>query len=129
MGTTIGNGQFNNAATKQPQEERKSSAKRKQDLENVQDYTDREYKRYHFLPNVNDTIPEEIKQQSEKERREEDLSLYSHYRDDKTVVQTKDGGLGYFVISAEWIKLWRDFVNKKGGMPGPVENKPIADYI
>ena len=45
------------------------------------------------------------------------------------MVQTKDGGLGYYVISADWIKKWRDFVNKRGNMPGPVENKPIAEYI
>ena len=33
------------------------------------------------------------------------------------------------MVAAEWIRRWRNFVNKQGPMPGAVENKPIADSI
>ena len=110
------------------QEESKSSRKRELDMI-MKDYTNREYKRYHFLPHVNGQIPNSVKKQSHEERKQEDLKLYEVYKEDKQVIQSDDGGLGYYLISSEWIKLWRNFVTKNGPMPGMVENKPIADGI
>ena len=95
----------------------------------LNDYRDRQFKRYHFLPHNNHLITEQVQRQSEKTRRAEDLELYARYRDDKSVQAHSDGSLSYFIISSEWIKKWRDFVNKKGPMPDQVENKPIAKYI
>ena len=65
MGQTIGGGKFNDAESKQPEEELKS-ARRKADQANVDEYTDRAYKRYHFLPDVNDTISAEVRNMTEK---------------------------------------------------------------
>ena len=40
-----------------------------------------------------------------------------------------DGGLTYFLISATWIQKWRDFITLKGPVPGPIENRDIAEKI
>ena len=64
-----------------------------------------------------------------KQRRRNDLDWYNKYKADKSVIELEDGSLTYYIVSAKWIEEWRDFVNGKKGLPGPVVNKPIAEAI
>jgi len=40
-----------------------------------------------------------------------------------------DGGLTYFLINADWVAKWRQFVQGSGPYPGKVHNEPIARKI
>ena len=36
---------------------------------------------------------------------------------------------GYFIISIEWMSVWRSFVNGKGPVPGMIDNKLLKQKI
>ena len=61
-------------------------------------------------------------------RIEEELELYRSLKDDDRLVNV-DGGLTYFLISAQWIQKWRDFITHKGPVPGPIQNTNLAEKI
>lgn len=48
------------------------------------------------------------------------------------VYDKQDGSVYQYLIDAEWIKSWRDFINDTSGdhpMPGPIENSKLARKI
>ena len=65
---------------------------------------------------------------SSAKRIDEELELYRSLKDDDRLINV-DGGLTYFLISAKWIQKWRDFITHKGEMPGPIENRDLAEKI
>ena len=44
-------------------------------------------------------------------------------------MKIENDGFCLYAISAEWISQWRDFINRKGEQPGPINNKVIAEKI
>ena len=92
-----------------------------------QQYRIAKYKKYFFLPPEPHQSPELITDNS-KQRIEEELELYRSLKDDDRLVNI-DGGLTYFLISAQWIQKWRDFITYKGPVPGPIENQNLAEKI
>lgn len=57
------------------------------------------------------------------------MANYNKYRYDKSVTELPDGSLVHYVVSTKWIKKWREFVNKRGGLPGVVNNAELASKI
>jgi len=63
-----------------------------------------------------------------KQRISEELALYKHLKSDNRIEEIEGGG-AYYLISDEWIKKWRNFVQERGPLPGPVYNAGLARLI
>ena len=62
------------------------------------------------------------------------MSQYHHCKNDDTRIsyEEEDGvkqSHGYFIISIEWMSVWRQFVNGKGDTPGQIDNKHLKQKI
>ena len=40
-----------------------------------------------------------------------------------------DGSVIFYVISAKWIEMWKQFINKKQPMPNPIDNTDLKNFI
>lgn len=63
------------------------------------------------------------------------MNQYHTCKNDDTRISydTEEEGVksshGYFIISIEWMSVWRSFVNKKGDPPGLIDNKTLKHKI
>lgn len=84
------------------------------------------YRRYVFLPGYEGT-----QSIASKANRKEDEKIYHANKNDRSVTPYKEKGLSYYIISAEWVGVWRTWLtgDPKAPFPGKVTNKHIATKI
>ncbi len=63
------------------------------------------------------------------------MDQYHLCKNDDTRIQYSDdtsnvtSSHGYFIISIEWMSVWRHFVNGKGPVPGEIDNHSLKKKI
>ena len=85
------------------------------------------YKKYFVLDPEPYVYPHLENDVSER-RIQEELNLYAHLKMSDRML-TVDGGLTYFIIDANWVGLWRKFMQGGGAYPGKIINEPVARLI
>lgn len=50
---------------------------------------------------------------------------YDKLKVNKDGIKCDENTIRYFVISAEWVNLWKLFIQKKSGIPPKIRNKPL----
>ena len=85
-----------------------------------------QYQRYHFYRNEKPDRNLRSNNISDERRREADRQAYQKFKDNAHLQRHEDGSYVLYAVNAEWINQWRDFLNKKGDIPGPICNKNVA---
>ena len=85
------------------------------------------YKKFYFLEPAPHVYPELVNDSSNR-RIQEELDLYHALKAADRLTEV-EGGLTYFLICGEWIRQWREFIQNKGKLPGPVTNETLARKI
>ena len=71
---------------------------------------------------------------SKNEFCEWNLQKYNEQKNDQTRIAfpedpEQEQVYGYYLISFEWMKQWRSFINNKAGPPGPIDNIELKNKI
>jgi hypothetical protein len=70
----------------------------------------------------------------DREFLEYNMKMYHTCKNDDTKISYKDdlkslNSHGFYIISLEWMSIWRNFVHGKGPSPGEIDNYALKKKI